>query len=131
MLAMYPYLASETIDEQERATLGEAASKLFRAIDDGKYVEAKKQAESLKNLKPNPKAKLGTFPKVFVEIEDVMHQFRPIKQKGLEIEVKLIKLLLASEKNNKVLPAQEMNEELLLLVYQTVVAAELTAAHKP
>jgi hypothetical protein len=129
MLAIYAQLGDST-DERARATLRDAALKLAMTIEDGNYNEAKKKADTLENLPANPKAKLKPIPGRYIGIQEIMHQFRPSSQKGLDIESKLLKLSLASSKNKNEVPASALNEDLSLMAYQIAAVAGLTNVYK-
>lgn len=136
MIAMYTQLTPD-VDAQERATLRDAALKVIKTLDDDNYAAAKKQVAGLTGLKPDPKAKPGPvkFLNNFEWTEDVMQHFRLAKDKGMEIEAKLLKLALAADKNKKMIPAKDMNEAFVIMLYQTAIAGamakEIKANKKP
>jgi hypothetical protein len=115
----------------ERATLRNAALKLSEAIDDEKFADARKLVGELLSLKADPNAKDTPVEIMdnYVFIEEAMGQFKLARAGGLEIERDLLKLGSAGLKA-KALPPDSLNDKLMLMAYQTAMAAKLAREYK-
>jgi hypothetical protein len=121
----------------QRATMRDAALKLAEALekakDSGKFDDARKQADELANLKPDASAKTTPVTPLIekhIYIEELMSQFKIPRAGGLEIEKKLINLG-STGLRTKMLPPEAMDDQVLIMAYQTALAGKLTQEHKP
>lgn len=125
MLAMYARNGPSTIAVVKRAHLSDVALSLAKTIENGKYAEAKKLADAIQAGKLDPKVILQGFKGSSLSIEEVMLQFGSAKVRNQGIVWYLFALEGASVQHSAV-PAEEINDQLLLTAYQAAVAAELT-----
>lgn len=121
----------------ERATMRDAALKVADALEKAKesekYGDARKAADELANLKPNAAAK--TMPveplmEKHIFIEELMSQFKVARAGGLDMEKKLQNLSISGLRSKEI-AADVMDEPLVLLSYQTAMAAKVAREFDP
>ncbi len=112
----------------------DAALRLAATIKEEKYADARKQLEALKSpLKPDPKADPKPVELLKqIDMLEVMKQFSALEG-GLKLEKQLIKDVLDNDQasKTKTAPTTALNDDYLLLVYQTAMINELIKDHVP
>jgi hypothetical protein len=130
MLAAFAQQNLKGADAQQRATVRDAALIIAGMIQKKQFAEALKEVERLPNLPANPDAKKERVKLIgpYLDVEELMGQFRSEKVGGLGIEARLDQLSV--EKGGAV-SAAAMTDELRLMAVRTAVAAELAREHVP
>jgi hypothetical protein len=130
MLAEFAQQNLKGPDAQQRATVRDAALVIAGMIQKKQFAEALKEVERLPSLPVNPDAKKEKVKLLgpYLDVEELMGQFRSEKVGGLGIEARLDQLNV--EKGGTV-SAAAMTDELRLLAVRTAIAAELAREHTP
>jgi cytochrome c556 len=116
-------------DAADRGTLRDAALQVASLIADKKFDDARKLAAQLPRLPANPKARLEKVRLLgkYLDIEELMSQFRSVKLGGLGIEARIDQLAAGAG----AVPEKELTDELRLMAYRTWLAAGLARDHVP
>jgi hypothetical protein len=117
-------------DGGQRATLRDAALDIAALVKANNLDEAAKKTAALKDVKADGKAKTDKIKlfDVHIDLQEWMSQFKLPKAGGQGTEAQLLKL--GSDKK-KTIPPTSLNDQLLLMAYQSGMAAELAAEYKP
>jgi hypothetical protein len=124
LLAVYAQQSQTQANAVERATLRDAALKLATSIKDNRVADGRKQLDGIKaGLKPNPNADLKPvqFMPRHVEIEEVMKPFSSFQNLMLPKGIQ----------KKRALPNNVVNDEWILMLYQTAMIAEVSKEHVP
>jgi hypothetical protein len=127
------FVAQENLagkDGPQRASLRDAALQVAALLKAEKFDDAAQKAAELTQAKLDPKAKLDKV-KLFdmhIDLTETMSQFRMPKAGGQGIE-KLLLSMGADKK--KTVPSTSLNDPLLVTLYQTAIAADLSHSYIP